>query len=190
MFLVLLSFMIITIRNILLAVGTNLVTCQKQPALGCVFKLVEINSQPRIKLSQEVEKTVIPGRKRVFRLYGSGADYPLIDVIQMCDEPIPVIGQRILCRHPFEEQKRCYVTPTKVVELLCKVWDGPAGGCIEPPASIHETREYCISQLTTVRSDHLRQLNPTPYKVAVSSYLFDFTHRLWLEEAPIFELKV
>lgn len=37
-------------------IGTNLVTCYAQPALGCVFKLVEINNQPRIKLSEDVTK--------------------------------------------------------------------------------------------------------------------------------------
>jgi nicotinate phosphoribosyltransferase len=40
-------------------IGTYLVTCYAQAALGCVFKLVEINKQPRIKLSEDATKVYV-----------------------------------------------------------------------------------------------------------------------------------
>ena len=82
-------------------IGTHLVTCQRQPALGCVYKLVEINGKPKIKLSQDVEKVTMPGKKNAFRLY-SNDGHALIDLLQRPDENPPEVNQRVLCRHPFQ----------------------------------------------------------------------------------------
>jgi nicotinate phosphoribosyltransferase len=40
-------------------IRTHLVTCFSHPALGGVYKLVEISGQPRIKLSEDVTKVCI-----------------------------------------------------------------------------------------------------------------------------------
>ncbi|ONM11373.1 Nicotinate phosphoribosyltransferase 2 [Zea mays] len=55
--------------------------------------------------------------------------------------------------------------------------------------SIHEIRTRCIHHLDRMRPDHMRRLNPTPYKVSVSAKLYDFIHFLWLNEAPVGELQ-
>ena len=167
-------------------IGTHLVTCQKQPALGCVYKLVEINDCPRIKLSQEVEKLVIPGKKVVYRLFGANGK-PLIDVMQLQDEEPPKVGERKLCRHPFIENKRAIVVPTSVQKLLELAWDGERG-FVGQSRTMDEKREYCRHQLDTIRADHIRPTNPTPYKISVSEQLYDFLHKLWLENATVSEL--
>ncbi|CAA0840972.1 Nicotinate phosphoribosyltransferase 1 [Striga hermonthica] len=169
-------------------IGTHLVTCYAQPALGVVFKLVEINSQPRIKLSEDVSKVSIPCKKRCYRLYGKEG-YPLVDIMTGENEPSPKVGERILCRHPFNESKRAYVVPQHVEELLKCFWPGRSGKRREELPPIKLIRERCINQLGQMRPDHMRRLNPTPYKVSVSAKLYDFIHFLWLNEAPVGELQ-
>lgn len=201
-------------------IGTHLVTCQAQPALGMVYKLVEVNGKPRIKLSQEITKVTIPGAKEAYRLLGA-ENVPLLDLLIRRGETRPQAGRRLLCRHPFDEKLRVYVTPKSVIPLLVPVFVGAAaleaatkaggaggagsgssggagsdwdalpskpGICINLP-SLHELKAYVQAQLGMLREDHLRHMNPTPYKVSVSPELYHFIHDLWMKEVPIAELE-
>lgn len=171
-------------------IGTNLVTCQSQPALGCVYKLVEIEGEPRIKLSNDIEKVLIPGRKVAYRLFGE-AGWPLLDLLvgsHETDQPAP--GERTLCLHPFMEQKRVAVVPKRVVKLHNLVFDGKNGGVVAGQQStLSETRQFVNDQINRTRPDLLRYVNPGEYKVSVSEKTFRFLHQLWHAETPVRELR-
>ncbi|XP_030765524.1 nicotinate phosphoribosyltransferase-like [Sitophilus oryzae] len=166
-------------------IGTHLVTCQKQPALGCVYKMVELDERPRIKLSQDVEKVTIPGKKDAYRLYGE-TGYALIDILQRNLEDSPAEGKKVLCRHPFQESKRAFVKPSSVKKLHQLSFN--QGKICKPLKNLQEVRKTVEQSLKILRPDIKRTLNPTPYKVSVSDDLYQFLHTLWLENAPIGEL--
>ena len=175
-------------------VGTNLVTCKTQPALGCVYKLVEVQGQPRMKVSSEPSKVTIPGAKEAYRLYNAAGE-PVLDLLVQVGTAAPQPAKRILCRHPFDANKRVYVTPTRVQPLHQLVWDGPVHGVkgaevnvLEGYPSLAEVRAHVAQELQRFREDHLRRLNPTPYKMCVSSDLFAFMADLWLQETPVPEI--
>lgn len=167
-----------------LGIGTHLVTCQKQPALGCVYKMVEINGQARIKLSHDVAKVTIPCKKDAYRLYGE--NHALIDLLQISGEASPQVDQKVLCRHPFQEAKRAFVTPSKVENLLQLYWKN--GAICQNLPNMQEIKANVVQSLKILRPDIKRTLNPTPYKVSVSDDLYHYLHKLWLDNAPIGEL--
>lgn len=167
-------------------IGTHLVTCQKQPALGCVFKLVEVNHKPCVKLSEEFNKVTFPGKKDAYRLFDKD-NCPLVDLLTRPDEPEPVVMEKFICRHPFIETKRAYLMPSRVENLLVPFWLN--GELVkENIDTILQVKERVKSQLTSLRPDSKRLLNPTPYKIAVSEKLYDFMHKLWLDSTPIADM--
>lgn len=166
-------------------IGTHLVTCQRQPALGGVFKMVELNNEPRMKLSQEVSKLTLPCRKDAYRLYGEDK-FAMVDLLQHTTEPPPQINEMVLCRHPFEESKRAYAKPARVDKLHKVFWKD--GAVQAPLPTLEAIRKKVIDSLQVLRTDIKRDLNPTPYKVALSNSLYNFVHQLWLKNAPIGEL--
>lgn len=147
--------------------------------------MVELNGQPRMKLSQDVGKLTLPCRKDTYRLYSENG-YALVDLLQQSSEDPPEVKKKVLCRHPLEESKRAYVTPSKVEKLHEVVWkDGKIQ--IKLP-TLEEIRTKISQSLKLLRPDIKRDLNPTPYKVALSNDLYNFVHELWLQNAPIGEL--
>jgi hypothetical protein len=66
------------------------------------------------------------------------------------------------------------------------IWDGNR---VYPDIPLSESRDYVLEQLRSTREDHLRDINPTPYKVSVSEELYGFVYHLWAEEFPVTEPK-
>jgi nicotinate phosphoribosyltransferase len=118
-------------------------------------------------------------------LYGADG-HALVDLLLQAGEEPPQAGSKILCRHAFHESKRAYVCPAKVQCLYKIFWKD--GKICQPIPHLKASRQKVADSLKTIRQDHKRNLNPTPYKVSVSDRLYHFIHDLWLQHAPIGEL--
>jgi nicotinate phosphoribosyltransferase len=162
-------------------IGTNLVTCEKQPALGCVYKLVELNGKARIKISQDFGKVLIPGAKCAYRLYDASGT-PILDLLTRHDETPPEPGHPVECCHPFDKEKFVVITPSRVEALLRPVFrQGKLVG--ENVRSLQEARAALARELGELPSDVSRLKDPRAYKVCVSRSLYTFLHDMWVQKS-------
>jgi nicotinate phosphoribosyltransferase len=139
-----------------------------------------------MKLSQDISKVLIPGRKKAYRLFGKDGS-PLLDVMLREDEDEPEVGKRLLCRHPFIERKMVAVTPSAVEPLHRLVFEN--GTAVDGSNhTLMEAKQYVADQLSCLPPNILRPENPKPYKVSISRNLFSYFRTLWQDEAPVTEL--
>ena len=135
-------------------VGTALSTASDAPALGGVYKLVEVEraglAHPVLKLSSG--KGTYPGGKQVWRVGGSGAS--ALDVIARVDEPPPP-GGRALLEHVMRGGVRLRAAPAM--------------------EAIRERRLHAVEALP---ADVLRLQQPGAYRVVVSDGLARLTEDL------------
>ncbi|ETN74084.1 hypothetical protein NECAME_13198 [Necator americanus] len=87
----------------------------------------------------------------------------------------------------FQESKRALVMASKVEQLQQVFWCN--GAIVQELPGINTIRDRVNKSLHTLRKDHRRSFNPTPYKVSVSEKLDNFLHALWLQNAPIGQLE-
>ncbi len=147
----------------LFGVGTRLITGQPDSALDGVYKLSVSDGQPRMKISNSLSKTTLPGVKKVFR-YSNGDGGFLADAIVLDDE------QEIeYIYHPFEKEKHFRVAGYKKESLFEKVVD--RGELTLKLQSVPEIASFVRERLNLLPPEHKRFEYPHIYKVGISKKL-------------------
>jgi nicotinate phosphoribosyltransferase len=149
----------------LFGVGTRLVTGQDSPALDGVYKLASVNDEPKLKISENIEKITLPGRKKVIRYSGDDGTFYGDGIVLEEEENVETIY------HPYYPAKHSTVTTFNEEYLLSKVMqDGNLTIDIPTPK---ESASYAQQRLAKLIPEHKRFDNPHIYKVGISKKLMD-----------------
>jgi nicotinate phosphoribosyltransferase len=169
------------IKRLAYGVGTSLITSAGDAALDGVYKLVAIQQDeewiPTMKISENVDKTLNPGNKRVWRVYDQRGK-ATADLISLHDEDIKSQSPLIL-RHATMENKRRSLDDSEIdhIEklLVPVIKDGELVYGMPDIASIRATRQADIDALDPgVR----RLMNPHIYHVSLSQKLWELKQEL------------
>jgi len=74
-------------------VGTELATSRDDPTISGVYKLIEYNGKPKIKISEE--KITYPGKKQIYRIYNEQG-FLKEDILMLDDDEAPTNSEALL----------------------------------------------------------------------------------------------
>lgn len=156
-------------------VGTKLITSEDLPALGGVYKLSAVINKdgsvtPKIKLSDNSEKTTNPSYKNLYRLYDKENGMAIADLITLRGEEISG-DEPITIFHPIDTWKRCQVSNFRVEKLQHTIVK--EGKLVYNFPAITEIREFSKGELAKFWEEYLRLDMPQVYKVDLSQKLYD-----------------
>jgi nicotinate phosphoribosyltransferase len=150
-------------------VGTNLVTGQDTPALDGVYKLSHLGDRPRLKISENMAKTSLPGLKKIVR-YVDPEGFFYADGILLEDEKsIEYI------HHPSSPGQKSRVAHCFPESILFKVMEG---GKSAPQPTAQEAAAYARERLAKLSPERKRFENPHVYKVGLSQKLVELRDEL------------
>jgi len=154
-------------------VGTRLVTSYSCPALGGVYKLSAIFEdgymRPKLKVSDDPEKTTNPGIKKVVRFYDE-RKFMRGDVIVLQEETFPEEGP-VKAFHPLLSHiSKTYPSHFKREEILIPIIQ--AGNLVYRSPSLPEIQGNTLQSLKYLRPEHKRLQNPHIYHVSLGEKLF------------------
>ena len=152
-------------------VGTSLVTGPPDAALDGVYKLAYADGKSRIKLSENLKKVTLPGKKQVYRLMHNAGKFFGADVITGADE-LSVATMY----HAFEPDKFLDLSRLQREPLLHKVMEN--GKVTGNQPSLTKIAAYTQTRLSLLPEEHKRFEYPHIYKVGISKSLQDERNQL------------
>jgi nicotinate phosphoribosyltransferase len=151
-------------------VGTALVTGKGAGALDGVYKLSMINGEPSLKVSENITKTTLPGKKTLCRFRDENGMFAADAIVLEEENSVDVIY------HPFEPEKSINVSRYHKEELTKKVMEkGNITSGIKSPEMISR---FAQSRLACLPEEHKRFMNPHTYKVGISRRLLELREKL------------
>jgi nicotinate phosphoribosyltransferase len=156
-------------------VGTKLATGGGSGggALGGVYKLVAIDDRPKLKITSDIAKATLPGRKRLLRALGPEGDF-IQDVICL-EGSAPGAGAIVYDpAHPLQHTTLPVVVTLQDLRRVVMA-DGRRTAAPEPLATMAERSQRELARLP---QGCLRFINPHRYKVSISGELNELRNTL------------
>ncbi len=148
-------------------IGTEMITGKPDAALDGVYKLAEVNRQPKMKLSENIEKNTLPGNKQVYRFFDENGNFYRDGILYSSEKP----QYLNTIYHPVYPEKNTSVKSLKSEALLQPlVVNGKSKIFAKTPQEIHE---YLLKRAALLPDEHKRFISPHIYKVGISKKLME-----------------
>ncbi|MFW5718761.1 MAG: nicotinate phosphoribosyltransferase [Halanaerobium sp.] len=169
----------------LYGVGTKLITSYDCPAFGAVYKMSEYNGQPKIKLSDNIEKMTDPGNKKLIRIYDKKSGEIRADLIALKDEKISADRDLVL----FDARDTWKTTTLKkdnyrLRDMMEPIFEN--GKLVYDSPSVAEIKKYAEKEKESLSAEYKRLTNPHIMKVDLSDELYNLKQKL-IKENKIVE---
>ena len=158
-------------------VGENLITSKSNPVFGGVYKLVGLYKdgvlEPKIKISETLEKITNPGFKDVYRVFNKEGR-AIADLLTLHDEEV---NQPLTVIDPNKPWKNLEFNEMTIKNMRKKIFEG--GKLIYSVPSIDERRNFVRSQIDKVIWDEEKRfIMPHIHYLDFSKSLYDLKLKL------------
>ena len=152
-------------------VGTSLATGMDDAALDGVYKLSVIRDDATMKVSENVLKMTLPGKKDVFRFFDPENNGFCADGVELVD-----FGSPAQIYHPHFSEKNMSVSDCKYEKLMQPYMQN--GSKIKENKSIISISQYVQERLALLPEENKRFENPHIYKVGIGGNLMDLRKKI------------